>query len=211
MTRNFKVFGLALTAALALGAVAASTSSAWFAWEEEKEPNPPVATAKAVGTQFFHTKEQQVTCEGVSFDEGKVFGGSITGVPTYSGCKLAGSGLTVHIEFTNCEYVFHTKPEGEISCDSGVEAHIKVTFLGMKLNCLTIPGQQPTSPVVDFINQGTGSNRDIRVLSKLTGIEYTKQGFCGEGTADDGSYTGEITVTGETPKGTPIGIEWQEN
>jgi hypothetical protein len=214
VVRNLKILGLTLFAALALSATAASSASAWFTWEEMETKDPPTATGSAAGIQIFHATEEEISCKKLSFDSGKVFGGYITAIPTYSECTIHSpkGTFTAHIDFTSCEYKFHTDYNIELSCPQNVEAHVYVTVLGLKLNCLTIPGQGTKPPNLQYFNEGTGASSDIRIAASVEGLEFTRQGPCGEGTVTDGGYVGEITVTGDDAKtGKQIGISWDNH
>jgi hypothetical protein len=211
MTRNPKVLCTALVAALALSAATASTASAWF--DVEGELTNPTLTASAVTSQVFNFGTKKLTCTGIALDNADVPTAYITATPTYSGCTLTegGSTLTAHVEFTNCDYEFHTDRTLHIDCLPGGEIHVKVTVLGMKMNCFTIQEQTPTAPKVDYINAGAGTTRDVRIIPTVEGIQYTKLGFCGEGIANNGTYTGEITVKADNAEGKHVGIWWTEH
>ena len=213
MNRNLRTLVLCVVAAFAFSAMVASSASAWFTWEPEVENR--VTTAKALTPQSFENAKFKVSCEAIAFDEGKVFGAEITAKPTYSGCTYTEGGTTLSatIEFTSCTYMFHTERKIglEIECPAGVEAHIFVKFLGTNQKCLTIPAQHPTQPKVDYFNSGTKTEMDIKLLSTVQGIEYTKQGICGEGVANDITYTGEMTVTAETATKEPLSLTWDEH
>jgi hypothetical protein len=47
-----------------------------------------------------------------------------------------------------------------------------------------------------YENEGAGTTRDIKATATVTGIHYTLTGVCGEGTTNNGAYSGAITMTG---------------
>lgn len=215
MAHNLKVLTLAVVAALALCAVAASSASAWFTWEGEGDP--PIATGSAAGIQVFYNGKEELGCEEISFDSSTVFGGLITATPTFGKCTLTGEGFSypAHVEPTSCHLELHTDWAMGVDCPSSTEMHVSITVLGMKLNCLTIPSQTqggPENRTVTYTNEGSGASADIRVSAAVEGIEYTRQGVCGEGTFTDGGYIGEITVKGDDPTTKKqIGISWDDH
>jgi hypothetical protein len=211
MIRNAKRLCLSMALALALSIALASSASAWF--DMETESPKPIVTASALTEQVIEAGESKVTCKKVTADKTEIFGGFIEGRPTYSECTASKGGMNyvAHIETAGCIYIFHTDPKLEMSCETGKDILVKVTVLGMSVNCLTIPAQVPGKPTADYTNEGAGTTRDIRVKSTVQEIEYTWLGVCGEGTFKDGKYTGEITLKGENAEGKSVGIWWTEH
>lgn len=215
MVRNLKVLTLAVVAALAMCALAASSASAWFTWEGEGDP--PIATGSAAGFQVFYNAKEELGCEEVSFDNSTVFGGLITVAPTFGKCTLTGEGFSypAHVEPTSCHLEFHTDWALGVDCPTETEMHVSITVGGLKFNCLTIPSQkhgERDNKTVFYTNEGSGATSDILVSVLAEGLEYTKQGVCGEGAFNDGGYTGEITVKGDDPVSKKqIGISWDDH
>jgi len=217
--RNAKAFGLALVAAMALGAVAASAASATY----DSHSESTVLEGTQVGVNEFHTGLGTVKCKTATF-EGTQSGGkeveegvwttdSITVHPEYTKCTAFGLSATVNTE--GCNYVFSeatttgenkSHSEVHIECDPG-KAIVITNFGGCTV---TVPEQTPTEGLVDFENQNVEntSERDVLVTSTVKGIHYTRGGSCAdEGvTHTDGEYTGEVTVKGFDTKGEPTGI-----
>lgn len=215
MRSNLKILALAVTAALALSGVLASTASAWFTWEGEGDP--PTATGSAAGFQVFHSTKEELVCEGVTFDSGTVFGGMITATPTYSNCivSTALGAFQAHVEPKGCDIELHTDWAMSLVCPKDTEMQVSVTFLGMKFPCLTFPSQLHGSAenrTVTYTNEGSGASADILVAVAVEGMEYTRDGPCGSGTATNGGYFGAITVKGDDPTSKKqIGISWDDH
>lgn len=213
---NTRILTLAVTAALALSGVLASTASAWFTWEGNGDP--PIATGSAAGFQVFYNAKEELSCEGVSFDNATVFGGMITATPTFSKCIYTGEKFSfpAHVEPTSCDLEFHTDWAMSVECPSSTEMHVSITVpIFGKMNCLTIPSQKHgglENKTVTYTNQGSGASADILVSSDVKGIEYTRQGLCGEGVFEDGGFIGDITVKGDDPTTKKqIGISWDDH
>jgi len=238
MTRNLKAFGLALCAALALCAVAASGASAdlfksdasqggktWLTAEQKTDGNTKnIHGENLAGYQEFQfttaDTNKVLKCEEVSAKAN--FEGPGTETLTYTNVKYekcnnwitneAGEterSTVLHVNFTECDYVFGTtttpnpgKPAGkygegehaamQIKCPVGQEIHTKAT--NFELECATTPEQ--TVHGVKYFNGETEGIEDVSIHATVHGIESTTQGVCGEGVHTDGTWTGEITVTG---------------
>jgi len=131
------------------------------------------------------------------------------------------------VDFTECDYVFGStttpnpdKPAGkygegehaavQIKCPVGQEVHIKATHFN--LECITLPEQ--TVHGVKYFNGETEGVEDVSIHATVHGIESTTQNVCGEGVHTDGTYTGEVTVTGfrdpEHTERTSVAVEGAE-
>jgi hypothetical protein len=210
MIRNLKTLGLTLVAVFALSAVSASSASAWFDWEGEKHPT---ATGSNLGVLIFATATEELSCEGLTFENGEVDGAEIKATPTFSKCTFTSgeSSLPADFEPDGCKFVFHTDQKMELDCPAGKEIHVSLTLGKTKFNCLTIPEQTPKTPTAFFTNEGTGASRDIRVKAAVEGIKYTKKGFCGSGAFENGGFHGEMTIKGDNAEGKQVGIWWTEH
>jgi hypothetical protein len=167
MIRNLKTLGLALVAALALSAVAASGAAAQTEHTFHTTAGQTAhLTARATNDQIFKAQTgdaKELVCKKANFVTGKatVADGakSITATPEYTECKAwpegtgeGKSSVALFTEFTSCDYDFKNKttagnPTGgshanyQIKCTTpGDHIHTKVTAL--KLNCVTIPEQE---------------------------------------------------------------------
>jgi hypothetical protein len=200
MTRNLKALGLALFAAFALSALAASTASATETQHKIKGgANPTYLTveqhpAGAQGEQKFEkltNDTNQMKCtkfNGRGSIAGEVGDVTITNIQ-YSGCATFktsdGSKIAdVFVEFTECDYVFYGQttetPSGtaghhatyEIKCpNAGEEVHTKVTAL--KLKCATMPPQKVHG--IKYTNVKTGIKEEITLNITAHGIETTTE------------------------------------
>jgi hypothetical protein len=227
VARNLKALGLALCATLALGAVVASAASGQATEKKfHSEIEKTTLTSTALGAQRFITgPEEEVKCNkiGLSATVATKTATEIKVIPHYSECTVKIPGVPVlpgHVDTNTCYYTFtieteveaHHKYSGQlhISCtEPGDSIKITTTFLGGKQTCMEIPEQTLTSPsAVDYTNEGVGEKSDIKVLSTVTGITYTKTSICGSGTFNNTEYIGEGTVKGEEDKvgGAQVGI-----
>jgi hypothetical protein len=118
MTRNFKVLGLAVIAALALGAVAASVASAegeepisrpyWFKSDGFSTTTTTVTGVGGKGGHEFETETLNIVCTTATY-KGTLVGETATTtnlVPTYGGCTAGGLSATVDVN--GCSYTLHT-------------------------------------------------------------------------------------------------------
>jgi hypothetical protein len=86
--------------------------------------------------------------------------------------------------------------------------HVKAVILGFQLACLKIEqqslGGNGSNGGVHYTNKA-GSPSDIEVDATVTGIKYTIEGVCHEGseptTFSNGTYSGEVTVQPENAPG----------
>jgi hypothetical protein len=126
--------------------------------------------------------------------------------PTYSNCEpLLGAAVTVSTN--GCKYVLHlasekTSGSADIECPGGKPMEIKVGAL-----CTYTIGTQTGLNIVNYSNTGSGATREVVAAPNLTGVTSTRLGSksCAAGTKE-GTYTGEITITGENSKGKHVGI-----
>jgi hypothetical protein len=225
MARNLKALGLALCATMALGAVVASAASGQATeklFHSEIEKTTLTATA-LTPVRFITGPGEEFVCNKIEITSTITpkTTGEITATPHYSECSIKREGLTIpaHIDTNSCDYLFtidteitsHEKYSGptHINCTSpGDSITVTTTFLGGTQQCMHIPAQTPTTPTVDYTNEGKEKTRDIKVTSTVKGFTYTKTSICGEGTFNNAELTGEMTVKGEEDKvgGAQVGI-----
>ena len=212
MSIKLKALGLALVAACAISAIAASSASATGEkFTSNKEHTILSAAQVAGGKQIFETTVGPLTCTEVSVDEATMATGVesvITAKPTYGGCtgEIGGVTVTTRVTMTSCDYKFTSEvPAGKehaevhIECTTaGDEIDVEGKFLGVFLQCVKVPAQTPTGGGVVYTNSGTDH---IKIKATVTGIKYTEMGSCGSGTANDGKYEGEVTVSGKDTEG----------
>ncbi len=212
MIRNLKALGLAVLAVCALGAVSASSASAFFTSSVEHVSVSGSQTTNHV----FTTSVGTVTCKKATFagtsigtaKEGQFTTESQTVTPTYGECTAFGFGATVTT--TGCTYKFtRTGTDGtgtpigpvHVECEAGKK--IKIVAAGF---CTMEVGPQTPEGHVSFkttFPPGNGLTvEDVDVKSTVTGIKY--EGNCGSGT--NGTYSGEATVRGFNTAGEPVNV-----
>jgi hypothetical protein len=217
MAHRLKVLALATFVALALSAAASVATSAGA--ELHSEAKDTTLTGNAVSMQRIQWGFNEIACKELSFETtmAKQSTSELTFTPSY-GCTVQyeENSFVGHVDFKSCAYVFSvtelTKEGGHgpasIECEKPTdEIRLSYTVSGFNLTCLTFPAQAAGS--VDYINQGSGSGRDIKILLTLAGLKYTASGKCGSGAGEGATIQGEITMAGEDAKGAPLGI-WVE-
>jgi hypothetical protein len=209
---KLKVFGLALLAVCAVGAVAAS--AAFANYDGEVETTELIGTQ--VGENVFKTDVGNVQCTTATFSgsqkgtlkEAGVFtSATVTVHPVYGGgggtCKLAGQKVTVNTE--GCNYQFdeasvaaEPTAKATVVCE-GKEIIIKDTA---GLGCVVNVKSQSPGGLVTFKNEGTGKARTVTVSSGVTGIAYAWTATCPNaggvaGSNTNGIYEGSVKVEGK--------------
>jgi hypothetical protein len=215
MIRKLKALGVAITAVLALSAVAASGAQAF----EFTSSN----TAKA-GHPHEHTISHGTQTTSHVFTAGEGFGGiscavaefegtgtgtdtTVRSLPTYENCKDS-FGRTAHVSTNGCEYEFHAKVKvnsdlytgtSNLLCPTGKSITVEITSSGSVVCTVHIGPQTGISPIK--FELGTSQPTDIVVNSEAANVKSTTTGgffSCGvsEGSHTDGTYTGKTTVTG---------------
>jgi hypothetical protein len=205
MIKNLKVFGLAVMAVLALGAVVANAAMA------EKFHSEVAATTLSgaqTSTHEFVTNAGTVTCTTAKFAGSTTTKeeSSLQIKPTYETCKLSGIGIevTVNSSATNYKFLEPTLKSGKINIITG---SIVVSGPGCTI---TVPTQENLGSV-SYANEGTGTSRTVKVTAAVTGIHYTGSGLLcsGIGSQTNGQYKGPTSVKGLNSGGTQVGI-WVE-
>jgi hypothetical protein len=226
MRLNLKALGLALVAALALSAVAASGASAQTHVFRTSAGQTAHLTAKSTGNQVFKASTndaKEFVCKQVNIAQGtgtvKDAVTEVTAQPAYGECTAykganTTEGVVAFTEFTSCHYDFKGEttagnPTGnkhanvQIKCTTpGDFVHLKVTAL--KFNCVTLPEQVITDAVnyTNITDPETGKKavevdatpHSIESITPNTAACPTASGK--EETHKNGSYTGEVVVTG---------------
>lgn len=149
------------------------------------------------------TASQAGTIAGTSAAE-------LTVNPTYAGCK--GTGREVTTDMNGCAYVLGltgTGVDGKVTIECPAGNSIETTIDKFPEGCtITIPAQT-AGGVVDYIEEGTGTGRDLLLTWTLEGMHYTRDGCEIGGTGTNGTMSGSITLSGEDTSGNPKGI-WIE-
>jgi hypothetical protein len=202
MMRSFKALGLALIAAFAMSAIAASVASANEF--HSSATNTTLTVASNEDQKFLYEKEgKTVKCTKV--------GGSgtataqtlkeVTFKPDYQGCTVDGIAFSsAQVSFNECDYTFTIdvagKNEGKthVACVGTSQITITVKVFGVSV-CTFHIGKQTPKGVSDE-KQGSGN---IIVEPTETGIVGSRQGGseCGSASSTSGSYTGSVTILGE--------------
>jgi hypothetical protein len=205
MTRNLKIMGVALIAAFALGAVAASAASA------EIFVFTSTAETSALKGQQTGTSKITVDAGALSCEVGKFTGEQwteaafeVTLSPSYEKCTLAGvSGTEVAVN--GCHYVVTvvgiegSKDESEaaVECEEGKSITVTAKVAGIT-KCTVHIGPQEGLKSVTVANSGSPSK--VNATLAITGLKYSQTagtglGACAtaEGTAN-GTYESTVAV-----------------
>lgn len=205
MTRNLKVFGLALMAMFALTAVAASAAQA-IEFHSEIENTTVTAKTEAGSNSVFDAAGASISCTSGTFTGSQVAktSATLTVTPAYSGCTFLGV-LNVPVKVNNCQYTFSAN--GEVAVTGGSCTAITFEAAGCKVEVKAQSGLKE----VTYTNLKTGTEREVTVTPHVTGIKYTATGLCPKiGTFSDGNYTsGNAVAKGENSKGVQVGV-WVE-
>ena len=219
MTRNLKALGLALVAALALGAIGAQGASAVvehsFRSDAVNEKN--VATVQQETDHVFEagTSGAKVTCTSATFS-GTYYGNivdTVTVHPIYTSCKLGVNNVT--ITTGGCNYIFDS--------DTTAGGHFSGEHATVSLECESTHDIEIDGPGCNFTYKGNTVNQSLHGLSytnlssgqshsgksaitinaTIGKIHYeTKGGLaCNaigkpQGTYTDGIYLGKASATG---------------
>jgi hypothetical protein len=221
--RKLKALGLALVAFGAIGAAAAATASANYNIAS-------VAGGTISGTQTntheIHLDLGTVKCTSATFTTSQATetADTLTILPSYDGCTLAGVKVTFHLN--KCHYLY-TKPTTtdalnppvtthEIlhsKCDTGKEGEENVSAVTIKdksgLGCEVKIGEQETKGTIMTTNEAAGT---VLVESNVEGISYTWTAGCPNaggkaGSSSNGKYTGGYRLAGKNPKGIAVAVK----
>jgi hypothetical protein len=205
MIRNFKALGLAVVAVLAMSAFVASAAQA----------APVVTTTGNVGVHGTgESIGEKFTVDGVTTEcktshyTGTSTAGSstLTLVPTYTGCTLAGTGLTVHVTTTGCGYLFHLQNKSGTTYNSKVDVECgasPIKIEGTGTSCVATVGAQAGLSNVTATNDAS----DVTIKPNVSGITatVTSDGFLcpfnGTGVKTGGTYTATGYITGTAASG----------
>jgi len=228
MIRNLKALGLALAAALALGAVVASTASAKF--DSEIEHTLISGEQPAGAPHTLKVEAGVVTCKTAKFSGTSV--GANTGTswtsddltitPEYGGCTAVVLGVehATDVRTNGCTYTFtagetfegETKVHGttDIVCPAGKVIEWEITTPNV---CNITIAAQPDVEGVTYHNTGAAAKRDVDWILAIMKLAYTQDGaFCPGNNLQlskkflAGKYTGEVTSIGKNTEGTQVGI-----
>ena len=210
MTRNLKALGLALVAAMALGAIGAQGASAH---EFRSGAADTVLTGSIEsGEHLFVGKAgvEPVKCSAATF-EGRNAGterDTVTVHPKYSSCSFLGEPASVHTG--GCNYIFDSdtttsthSSTGEhatvdIECEASHYIEVTTEFCDIRFNAQTsLHGVRYT----EVPNHSGKEAVTVNATVKTIAFETTAGSFCGlaglpAGKYTSGEYTGNASVTG---------------
>jgi hypothetical protein len=214
MTRNLKALGLAILAIVAVSAIGISTASASFPlFHAEMADTTLTGSQGQLVANVLTTDMGELKCNDVTFSgttPGVTFA-TLTLKPKYTQCQLGGENAVV--TENGCAYLFHlgesTEPieaKMDIECPDGQRLVIHIP------ECTTTIPPQAGLQTVTFTNEGENTTRSIIADLNIAGFHYVEHGAgCANETVttENGTYTGEITVTGEDANQVHKGI-WVE-
>lgn len=184
MTRKLKALGSALLAALAIGAIVASTGSqAEFDEKGVFNENGAKTVITGEGETVFSTKikpELKITCQVAVSGTADLPAGQITLRPTFKECN--GFGVT-KVDTTGCGIIFfgetteYLDTNGEKRIDSPIEFDCEggksITITTTTCN-ITIPapgGERFHGAYYD--SEGQGATSDVKITATVDQIKYT--------------------------------------
>jgi hypothetical protein len=206
---RLKAFGLALLAALALGAVAASAASAVPQFHAESEDTTLTGTQTVLSELALDVGT--LKCEVLKFDGTTQTKTSTTVTirPTFEKCKLSGENALVTMN--GCDFGFHVLNEEGFKGTMDIECPDTVIEVEVPFCTVTIPEQTGLGSV-KYTNEGEATTRAVVFDLSLNGIKYTEHGFlCANETVEtnNGTFTSQVTVKGENAAGEHRGF-WVE-
>lgn len=201
--------GLALIAALALGAASAPVASAQieFEWLETK-----VTVGSVSEQQVFKYKEGAPPVKCKIGGEYLFFGSKTTGLrfdAEYYGCEKI-FGLEVVVDVNSCYHTYtlgagvQTEESFDVACETP----------GDSITVTVGPEPAATPPYfcayhvypqeiasITYANMGTGGTREVKITPDVEAISATRTGsiFCGPATSGTASLKGSFSLTGESP------------
>jgi hypothetical protein len=174
--KHLKIFGLALVALIAFGAMSISSASAASFLSSAKAK----LLSANVATQIFKTDQGTVECSKALIDEGESSGTETTSqlaLILYQGCIAFG---IAEVDISPAHYIFLSSGEVHIA------KLISIKVLGLFGGCeISVPAQLVNS--VDY--KTNGNNLLLEPLVK--NIHYTANSSCSpSGSFTDGTYSG---------------------
>ena len=169
-------------------------------------------TGEALGSQRVVVAGGEAQCAEVSLENATAESWEVTSFgaePAYGGCtfKEGGSTFEAEVDSNGCRYTFAESEEMSLACPEGSELKVTAFAGGSFKECLKISTQTPTDPAVVYRNRsGESEVMDFEVRLKVGGLTYERVGVCAkeEGNeGNDGTMTGNITVTGDDDSGSP--------
>lgn len=122
----------------------------------------------------------------------------ITLAPSYGGCK--GLERDVTVDMNGCAYVLKvvSSTSSSVTIECPAEKSIETTYDSFEGGCTVTIGAQTATGNVDLKNEGAGASRDILLTWTATGLKYKRDGCEVGGEASNGTYSGSVTLKGQT-------------
>jgi hypothetical protein len=200
IVRSFKPVLLLLLLLLAVAALWAVPPASAHSFHSETELT--VVLGEQIGAHVFESpgNENKFNCPVAQFQ------GTKAGYTTsqlafdvnYQKCTLSGT-VASPVTMNGCRYVLHGETDAnehgrfEIACETGKFIQIDAGTL------CTVTIVPQTVQGVHYVNEGTGTERDLRISLTASGLWYEKKGFfCGSvlGNGKDLQITGTFTAWG---------------
>jgi hypothetical protein len=215
MKQTSKAFLGVLTAALALGAVAASAAQA--APEFSAKEYPAFVKGTHVGPVAM-TEFGGITCEEGSY-EGVLskLSTTLTLEPKYKKCKSQGWPVTFF--WNGCDYLLHLKEKTgvsnykgnfDFSCAAGkvIEAKAYSNETHTTQICRLTIAPQSGLLTVTYTNFKEGTQKKIEMVFKVEKIVYNQEGtFCPTLKGENALLEGTVKLAGQDAEVNPIDLE----
>ena len=222
MIRNFKALGLALVAAFAMSAVAASAASAESPFHFGSTVDHTVLSGTQVSEDVFTVHGGTVKCSSATYtgtiNSSTTKTTEVTITPAYGGCRFAGIAESATIDMNSCDYLFTAKTTDAGPVYTG-EVHIKCTTPGDTITVTVVIGgvtkcivHIPEQSLTGITYSNAGAPSHIHVNVNIAGIHYSQTEGTGGGkceTKDNtttGTYVGTATLKGFDTENHQVGI-----
>jgi len=210
MARTLRRLGIAVVASLAMTAVGTSTASASPFFHSEFAGIVLTGQASAEGIAMT-TDAGELDCETVklSGSQGAMTTTTMTLVPKFEGCAFDNESTAVTVN--GCAFTFHLEEQTEpIEARVGIECPFAGGRIEIDANecTITIPAQTPRKSVT-FTNEGAEKTRSFIADVNVSGLHYVEHGAgCANQTVttENGTFTGQLTITGEDSEAHHVGI-----
>lgn len=198
-----KKLGFVLLAVLVVSATAATAA---HADDLTSEQFPVTLTGKNTSeNDKLVTTTGTVNCKTATYT-GTASGAttSIAVTPSFEACTAFGFPATVDVN--GCKFIFNIGltrfGDLDISCIGGLSITVTAISAGTPKCTVHIASQNDILGEVSYSNSGSGTTREIGVLVKVFGIDYshtkgTGLGACTAGSSFSGTLEAAGTITGE--------------